>query len=176
MADEGMKAFCESAIGGVEGPFRLALVVLILAFVMIRLRYFRRARRVAARLTRREGRRFVLLFKTLAYLGYAVMALYVLYPPPLAWSAVRLPFWLRGLGVALGLAIVPFMVWIHRSLGRNFSATILLRDDHALVTDGPYRQNRPAACTRRSAFWPPLWPEPCTVWDNTSIAPWPMVS
>lgn len=64
---------------------------------------------------------------------------YLVYPPLLAWAEVPLPAWARWCGVALTLAVVPLIVWIHRHLGKNFSTTLRVRDDHTLVTTGPYR-------------------------------------
>jgi len=51
--------------------------------------------------------------------------------PPAAW-----PFWL---GAALTLAGLLFTVWARVHLGRNWSATITIKQDHTLITSGPYR-------------------------------------
>lgn len=46
------------------------------------------------------------------------------------------PFWL---GAVLTLAGLLFTVWARVHLGTNWSATITVRQDHKLVTNGPYR-------------------------------------
>lgn len=43
--------------------------------------------------------------------------------------------WLGFLAVVLGLAIA---VWARQSLGRNWSSTVVIKQDHELVTRGPY--------------------------------------
>jgi protein-S-isoprenylcysteine O-methyltransferase Ste14 len=44
-------------------------------------------------------------------------------------------FWLGALLTAAGLL---FAVWARRHLGRNWSATVTVKQDHALVESGPY--------------------------------------
>jgi len=63
----------------------------------------------------------------------------MLNPGWLAWSAYPLPLWLRWLGAALGLATLPLLYWVFRSIGSNISETTLTKDKHVLVSHGPYR-------------------------------------
>ena len=46
------------------------------------------------------------------------------------------PFWS---GIALLCAGLAFMVWARVHLGTNWSATVTIKREHALVRDGPYR-------------------------------------
>ena len=46
------------------------------------------------------------------------------------------PFWT---GAALTAAGLLFTVWARTHLGRNWSGTITLKENHELVTSGPYR-------------------------------------
>jgi len=46
--------------------------------------------------------------------------------------------WPYPLGVALTAAGLMFAVWARRHIGRNWSATVTLKEDHELVTGGPY--------------------------------------
>jgi protein-S-isoprenylcysteine O-methyltransferase Ste14 len=54
------------------------------------------------------------------------------------WSALSLPDWLRWLGVAAGLAILPMIYWVMTSIGKNISETTLTKNSHELITHGPY--------------------------------------
>ena len=81
----------------------------------------------------------VLAFVFLGLVSELVLAVYILIPRWIEWAAIDLPNWLRIAGVLLGLAGLPFFVWAHRALGRNFSAVLRIKEDHQLVTDGPYR-------------------------------------
>lgn len=44
-----------------------------------------------------------------------------------------------GLGVAVLAAGLLFSVWARRILGRNWSGTVTLKQDHELIRAGPYR-------------------------------------
>jgi protein-S-isoprenylcysteine O-methyltransferase Ste14 len=71
-----------------------------------------------------------------AYLFAFVYAL----TPWLDFAHVPLPSVVRWpLGILLNLAALGLFVWTHRTLGRNWSGILELRDDHHLITDGPYR-------------------------------------
>lgn len=64
---------------------------------------------------------------------------YLIYPPLLAWSKVGLPDWARWVGVALGLICVALIYWLFSSIGQGISPTVATRQEHQLVTKGPYR-------------------------------------
>ena len=57
----------------------------------------------------------------------------------MTWSAVPLPVWVRCLGAGVGVACIPLLGWVFRSIGRNISETVLTKESHELVTTGPYR-------------------------------------
>ena len=58
----------------------------------------------------------------------------------MAWSSLDLPTWLRWAGAALGVLVVPpLLFWVMHSLGRNLTDTVVTRREHTLVTHGPYR-------------------------------------
>ena len=60
-------------------------------------------------------------------------------PNWLAWSSMPFPSWLRWAGAAVGLGMLPLLLWVLRTLGSNISETFLTKENHALVTHGPYR-------------------------------------
>ena len=65
---------------------------------------------------------------------------YALNPRWMAWSSFEAPEWVRWLGVALGLCVVPAVHWVLGALGSNVSETVLVKERHELVTNaGPYR-------------------------------------
>ena len=77
-----------------------------------------------------------LLFAAPLYLS--VFA-YMVNPDWMVWSSFPLPSWLRWLGAALGLGMLPILYWGVSSLGSNISETFLTKEKHVLVTHGPYR-------------------------------------
>ena len=117
----------------------MPLAVLVVA-VTISGHHRAKARRESETIPRRrEGgalfaaRLFVALPLLLAIIMYAVS------PRHMAWASFASPMWSRWLGVALGLATIPGVHWVLRSLGRNVSETVLTKSQHELVTHGPYR-------------------------------------
>ncbi|UCD45281.1 MAG: isoprenylcysteine carboxylmethyltransferase family protein [Candidatus Bathyarchaeota archaeon] len=76
-------------------------------------------------------------------LGYwASIALYVASPSWMRWSELALPAWIRWAGVLAGIVCLPFLVWIHSTMGRFYLDRLELREDHELITSGPFSRIR----------------------------------
>jgi len=88
--------------------------------------------------TRREP-----LLSRAMHLGPMFLAAALLWAPRmdvLALDARLVPWaaWQFWAGAALTAAGLAFTVWARRHLGRNWSAIVTLKQDHELVTSGPY--------------------------------------
>lgn len=57
----------------------------------------------------------------------------------LLWPVGLWPFWL---GAAVTVAGLLFAVWARGYLGRNWSRSVTIKQDHALITTGPYSRVR----------------------------------
>ena len=62
---------------------------------------------------------------------------FVASPSQMAWSSVPLPWWLRWVGVGVGIVAASLLIWTLRSLGTNLTDTVVTRQHHTLVTSGP---------------------------------------
>lgn len=51
------------------------------------------------------------------------------------WPAGLWPFWL---GASITVAGLLFAVWAREHLGRNWSRSVTIKQDHELITSGPY--------------------------------------
>ncbi len=60
-------------------------------------------------------------------------------PRWMAWSALPLPDWLRWTGVLVFAAGLLLLSSTLRALGPNLTDTVVTRQEHTLVTGGPYR-------------------------------------
>ena len=88
--------------------------------------------------TRREP-----FLSRVAHLGPMVVAGAILWSPRLGIAALDARFmprqpWEFALGLAVTAAGLAFAVWARRHIGRNWSAIVTLKQDHELVTTGPY--------------------------------------
>src|ERR1700681_3210826 len=129
---------------------KLVFVILAIGWFLIRYEYARRSRREKIQRSDRGPRETALLFISLTGLGILPFA-YVATAIPhfAAYTFHPIQAWL-GLFVAIA-ALVMFHL-THRALGRNWSISLDVREDHQLVTDGIYRRVRHPMY---SAFW--LW-------------------
>jgi protein-S-isoprenylcysteine O-methyltransferase Ste14 len=75
----------------------------------------------------------------LVIIGTAALAIYVLDPQRLAWCTFEFPDWLHWTGVGMAVAAISMHVWVHRALGKNFYPFLHVRENHTLVSSGPYR-------------------------------------
>jgi len=119
--------------------FHWAFVAVFVVFSVIRAYYHRLADRTKGRAEYREGRLHIALRLLFGIPFMLTVAAYMLRPSILDWARLDLPVWARWIGLVLGLASVPLIGWVQSALGSNFSTVLHVRDEHTLVTDGPYR-------------------------------------
>ena len=113
--------------------------ILVVTFA-ISASFRRRARQLGGTIPRAQEGGFILGLRFLVAAPlYLSLLAYMINPAWMAWSMVRLPIGLRWLGAGVGLAMLPLLYWLLRSIGNNISETFLTKDNHTLVTHGPYR-------------------------------------
>jgi protein-S-isoprenylcysteine O-methyltransferase Ste14 len=77
---------------------------------------------------------------------------YLINPGWMAWSRAGLPVWVRWLGVGTGVTCVLLIYWLFRSIGSGITPTSATRENHVLVTNGPYQWVRHPLYTVGSSF------------------------
>ncbi|MCW5876074.1 MAG: isoprenylcysteine carboxylmethyltransferase family protein [Anaerolineales bacterium] len=138
-----------------EGFIRPSALLLVLAAIFIMGHYRRRADRadkvVAGHSESGWAQSLRSLSGAIFYLG---LLTYLVHPPALNWSAIAdWPVSARWAGVVLMAANLPLVVWTLRSLGHNFTSTVETRDNHTLVTSGPYAHIRHPFYTFGAVFF-----------------------
>ena len=120
--------------------FRTALL-LILSLVFPIALYFRiQSQATREKLDRRQEGLFILATLRPAGLIMASgLVAYLIDPALMAWSSVPLPLWVRWIGVAVSSVAAVLWIWTFYRLGRNLTDTVVTRQQHMLVTHGPYR-------------------------------------
>jgi protein-S-isoprenylcysteine O-methyltransferase Ste14 len=122
----------------------------VIVWFAIRYPFARRARRVAKVRSPYRLREFVLMSISAAGLGI-VPGLYV-FTDVLRVADYPIQIWQPVLGAALFAGALYLFRRTHKDLGRNWSVTLEVREQHALVTEGIYKSVRHPMY---SAFW--LW-------------------
>ena len=122
-------------------PWIAKSVILAAGVVMVAIRapHGRRSRRVKVARSCKGPREVALL--TLAWMGFLVPLIWVA-SPVFSFAEYSLRPWPFGVGV---VCLVGGLWWFHRShsdLGRYWSVTLELRENHQLVTRGVYRRVR----------------------------------
>lgn len=123
--------------------FRATLALVSTLLLSVRLYYGQAARQSRGKIVivrRRVWGTSLLWFFGL--LGVMTASMYIIVPEGLKWAGWPLPLWLRWIGIGLGGITVLLFGWIHRALGKNWSMPVIIRDDHTLITNGPYRYVR----------------------------------
>jgi protein-S-isoprenylcysteine O-methyltransferase Ste14 len=88
------------------------------------------------------GTGFKVITAVISVIGFAGLILYLLSPPWWTWTFIPLGEWVQWSGIVVGIVPVFFLVWVHRHLDRQWSIALELREDHKLITSGPYRYVR----------------------------------
>ena len=88
--------------------------------------------------TRRES-----VLSRWGHIGPMLVAAALLWSPRLGGTVLGARFmpwapWQFWAGAAVTAGGLAFAVWARRHIGRNWSATVTLKQDHELVTSGPY--------------------------------------
>jgi len=129
---------------------KFVFVMMAVGWYLIRYRHARRARREKVTRSARGWRENTMLLISLTGLGIV----------PLIYTATAMPHFASyafrpaqaWLGVLVAVAALVMFRLTHRALGRNWSVSLDVRENHRLITDGIYRRIRHPMYT---AFW--LW-------------------
>ena len=117
----------------------LALCVFVATLTLSAWQRSRAHREKAAIPRRNESTGLIVGRLVVALPLFGGVAAYLGSPRLMAWASVDLPDWLRWVGVLMGVASVPTVYWVLSTLGSNVSETVHTKEQHELVTSGPYQ-------------------------------------
>jgi protein-S-isoprenylcysteine O-methyltransferase Ste14 len=97
----------------------------------------------AAETAERESFASYISHRALLFSGWLLFALDTTHP----FGVLSRQLWgpsqaLAVAGVIIEVIGIGFAIWARETLGRNWSASITFKQDHQLITDGPYRYAR----------------------------------
>ena len=120
--------------------YRATLLTVLVLLLVIRSYYSRRAGEPSLSFpTGREGRLSTILLRFFSSLTGISSLVYALVPDWMSWAALPMPVWMRWVGAGLAILTVALFLWVHHALGRNWSLSVVIKEEHSLVTTGPYR-------------------------------------
>lgn len=83
------------------------------------------------------------VFLSIVIIAYfATIFMYVIVPDWVYWAHIDLHILIRWAGVVVGALGIGFLIWIHHTLGRQYSAKLEIQKEHELVELGPYKHVR----------------------------------
>src|SRR5262245_20806516 len=123
-----------------ENTFRWWLLATLLAVLPIAAYHRIKAHSSGESLDRRKEGLFILAtLRPISLVFFGSLAMYLVNPARMAWSAVALPAWLRRFGLAIIVGDGALLFWTLHTLGMNLTDTVVTRKAHTLVVKGPYR-------------------------------------
>jgi len=134
--------------GSPAGGFHIGLVddftvgLAISAIWLAWMAYWWLSARDVKRTSRPEGARDRVIYRVPLVLAILCLSAPGLAPPALHRRFVPHGVPAQAAGVVLLLAGLAFAIWARRHLGRNWSASVVVKEDHALIRTGPYRRVR----------------------------------
>jgi protein-S-isoprenylcysteine O-methyltransferase Ste14 len=119
---------------------RLYVLMILLSLLVISGIYRNKARQEGGVIKRQEEGWLAAITR----IGFAlplliVLLLNIFFPPVMRWAKFNLPEIIQVAGLILGFISVPFLWWVFLNIGKNISETVLVKDQHELITSGPYR-------------------------------------
>ncbi len=127
---------------------KILWVMLVTSWYLLRRPFDRRARRAKLTVDRRPGADTVRL--AISFTGFGIIpVVYVLTGQPRFASYEANPV-LLTLGILSGIAALVLFRLTHKALGKMWSVSLQLKQDHKLITTGIYKRVRHPMYT---AFW-----------------------
>ncbi|HSW59033.1 MAG TPA: isoprenylcysteine carboxylmethyltransferase family protein [Dehalococcoidales bacterium] len=123
----------------IETVAKISLIVLYSLFSLIRIEYYRRAKKAGFKTVIEEKRRYSLWLSLFICYEVLTFFIFIFSPETLGFGVILLPVWVRLAGALLGFIALLWFLWIHQALGNNLSVRISIKDAQQLVTHGPYR-------------------------------------
>lgn len=130
--------------------FEIIFVVFIVVAGFIRRPFEKRNKANAINIDKKDNEEKWLL--GFVFLGMTILPLVYILSPWLDFANYSLPLYMNILGVVLLIPTAVLFYRSHKDLGRNWSVSLEIRDEHNLVTNGVYQYVRHPMYT---AIW--LW-------------------
>ena len=135
-----------------ELGFRILLISIYAVFAGVRVYYRKQnfGRTSEKEITQKTKAIIALMLAILSY--FLTMGLWIVLPQTVLMFQIALPLMIRWIGVVMALIAIALTVWIHRTLGRQYSAKLEIQKNHKLIKVGPYNRVRHPMYTTLNLF------------------------
>ncbi|MHA2423839.1 MAG: methyltransferase [Candidatus Thorarchaeota archaeon] len=125
-----------------ELHYRILFIASYAIFASVRV-YYRSKTRGREEAKTREKMDWSGAFLSFAIIGYFIaVGLYLIVPDWIQWAYIELGEPIRLIGFSVSLLGAFLVLWIHRVLGKQYSALQEIQQDHDIITVGPYSRVR----------------------------------
>ena len=123
--------------------FRISFIAYYIALFVIAKQFRNEAKRAGSDRSKNETAKAVegskrIVRKIAGYLMITCALLYAIWPISIAWAALPIPFYFRLIAVIFAAFSLPFLIWVLKALGKQWSRQLTIQAEHELVTHGPY--------------------------------------
>jgi len=124
-----------------ENTFRILAALILFTGIGISSYYRRKADKdTGEKISRKvDGSIMMTAIKIGGLILWLTPLVYLVNPNWMNWSKIGLPESIRWLGVGIGFLCVVGIYWLFSSIGSGITPTSATRQEHKLVTSGPYR-------------------------------------
>jgi protein-S-isoprenylcysteine O-methyltransferase Ste14 len=124
-----------------ENIFRILAALIFFTGIGISSYYRRKAdRETGEKISRKvDGNIMMTIIKFFGLVLWLSPLVYLLNPKWMAWSKLGVVDGVRWAGVGIGILCVAGIYWLFSSIGSGITPTSATRQNHRLVTKGPYR-------------------------------------
>lgn len=138
-----------------ENIFRIIAALIFFSGIAISSYFRRKADRESGEKISRsvDGNVLMSVIKIGGLILWLTPLVYLSNPRWMAWSKIGLPDWMRWLGVGIGISCVVLIYWLFSSIGSGITPTSATREQHTLVTSGPYQWVRHPLYTAGSSMF-----------------------
>jgi protein-S-isoprenylcysteine O-methyltransferase Ste14 len=144
-----------------EFIFKLIYGLLLLMSGVIRGWHVMRCRKLKKVVAEKQLK--IKIVVSLAYIGMSIIPLIHIFSNWFTSCNLALPLWARIVG-AVGFALTILLYWwTHKVLGKHWSNVLVIKEEHKLITEGPYKYVRHPMYT---TFW--MW----VIFQGLLLANW----
>ncbi len=120
--------------------WKWAFFILFMVWIIIRMPYAKKSLEINSKTKKRVYLERFLVF--LNFVSMMFLPVFVVFSAKLDFASMNLPSVIRWVGLIVYGVNLIFFVWCHRSLGKNWSSVLEIREDHKLIQKGPYKRIR----------------------------------